>query len=75
MVLCDYFQRIGEAIEFLIALGSVVGFMGLILGLIFLLFPIGGDRSRITMLGIVIVSIILIALCGLHTGTKYFHLH
>jgi len=73
MVLLDYFEEVFNGIEFLIALGSILGLLGFIVGL--LIFMFGGDRYRMKMLGLIITSIILIAVCGLHTGTKYFRIH
>lgn len=73
MVLLDYFDNVAEGVEFLIALGSLVGVLGLITALLFFFF--GGKRLRWHMLGLIITSIMLISICGLHTGTKYFHIH
>lgn len=73
MVLLDYFEEVFNGIEFLIALGSILGLLGFIVGLIIFIF--GGPRVRLRMLGLMITSIILIAVCGLHTGTKYFRIH
>ncbi|MFX0071302.1 MAG: hypothetical protein ACFFAO_09450 [Candidatus Hermodarchaeota archaeon] len=75
MVIFDYFQEVAEGVQFLVAIGSIVGFLGLILGFLFLIFPVAGQKSRLKMLSIIVISIILIAICGLHTGTKYFHIH
>jgi hypothetical protein len=68
----DYFDQVGEGIEFLIALGSIMGVLGFIIGLIFFIF---GGRMRYKMTGVMIVSIILLAICGLSTGFKYFRIH
>ncbi|MBA7531072.1 hypothetical protein ES705_23283 [subsurface metagenome] len=73
MVLLDYFEEVFNGIEFLIALGSILGLLGFIVGLLSFMF--GGPRIRMKMLGLIITSIILIAVCGLHTGTKYFRIH
>ena len=58
-------------IEFLIALGSIMGVLGFIIGLIFFIF---GGRMRYKMTGVMIVSIILLAICGLSTGFNYFRI-
>lgn len=68
----QYFQGVAEAVKFLVALGSLVGLLGLLLGVIFILF--GGDRLRWKMLGIVVVSCVLLGLCGIYTGLNYFHI-
>jgi len=73
MVLFNYFNDVARGIEFIIALGSIVGVFGLIIGLLFTF--IGGKRLRWHMLGLIITSIVLISICGLHTGAKYFHIH
>lgn len=73
MVIFDYFKDVAEGVKFLIALGSVIGLLGFILGLIFFIF--GTSRLRLTMLGVIITSLILISICGVHTGTKYFHIY
>lgn len=66
----DYFDGVGEAIEFLIALGSIIGMLGLIVGILGWLFL--GQFQRHKMIGVIVVSIILLTVCGLHTGLKYF---
>ena len=72
MVLFDYFEDVLGGIEYLIALGSLLGLLGLIMGLIF--FVWGSKRMRYHMIGVVIVSFILIGICGLDTGFKYFRI-
>ena len=69
----DYFDGIAEAIEFLMALGSIVGMLGLIIGIIGW-FGLG-QFQRHKMFGVIIVSIILLAICGIHTGIKYFRIY
>ena len=71
MVFYSYFEQVGKGIEFLIALGSIIGVLGFITGLIFFIF---GGRMRYKMTGVMIVSLILIAICGLSTGFNYFHI-
>ena len=73
MVLLSSFSDISKGIEFLIAVGSIVGLLGFILGLIF--FLLGGSRLRMKMLGVILISLILINICGVYTGTKYFRLY
>ena len=69
----DFFDAVGEAVEFLIALGSIMGFLGLVIGIIGWLFL--GQFQRHKMIGVIIFSIVLLALCGLTTGIKYFHIY
>jgi len=72
-MLFDYFDGIAEAIEFLVALGSIIGMLGLIVGVIGWLFL--GQFQRHKMIGVIIVSIILLAICGIHTGIRYFRIY
>jgi len=69
----DYFDGIAEAIEFLMALGSIVGMLGLIIGIIGWLAL--GQFQRHKMLSVILVSIILLTVCGIHTGIKYFRIY
>ena len=63
-----------DGVEFLIAVGSILGLLGLLIGIIFLVF--GGSRMRKHMIGVIIFSLILITLCGgVDTGLKYFHIY
>jgi hypothetical protein len=68
----DFFDAIADGFEFLVALGSILGFLGLIIGIIGWLFL--GQFQRHKMIGVIIVSIVLLALTGLTTGLKYFHI-
>ena len=72
MVMFDYFESVLEGVEFLIALGSLVGLVGFFVGIIFIIW--GGSRLRYKMLGITLVSLILIVVCGFSTGFKYFRI-
>jgi hypothetical protein len=72
MVLFDYFEDVLEGFEFLIALGSLVGLGCFIIGLIFVIW--GGSRLRYKMMGVTIVSLILLMVCGFSTGLKYFRI-
>ncbi len=69
----DYFDQIGEAIEFLLALGSIIGLLGLIIGILGCLFL--GQFQRHKMIGVVVVSIILLTVCGINTGLRYFRIY
>ncbi|MFX1398313.1 MAG: hypothetical protein ACFFAS_14880 [Promethearchaeota archaeon] len=69
----DYYDSVEDGIEYLMALGSIIGILGFIVCLIFFLF--GGKRIRTTMLTALIVCIILISICGFDTGLNYFHIN
>ena len=69
MISEEYLTRISQGIEFLIALGSIIGLLGLLLGFVILL---AGYREKGVKL--IIISFVIIAICGLHTGTKYFRI-
>jgi len=68
----DYFDVFEESFEFLMALGSIVGMLGIIIGLLGWLFL--GQFRRHKMIGVIIVSVILLAICGLNTGMTYFRI-
>ncbi len=70
MVLLDYIGDMMEGVEFLIALGSILGLLGLIVGLIGLL--VMPRFRRHNMFYVIIISIILLIVCGVHTGLEYF---
>lgn len=69
----DFFDSVGEAVEFLIAMGSIIGFLGLVVGILGWLFL--GQFQRHKMIGVIVVSVILLTICGTHTGLKYFHIY
>ncbi|MFX1314418.1 MAG: hypothetical protein ACFE9T_01010 [Promethearchaeota archaeon] len=68
----SYFDALADAIEFLVALGSVMGLLGLIVGILGYMFSSGYFRHK--FIGIIIFSFILLAVCGVYTGINYFHL-
>jgi hypothetical protein len=68
----DYFDGIGDGIMFLMALGSIAGLLGLIVGILGWLFM--GQYRRRGMIGVLVISVILLAICGVYTGIEYFHL-
>ncbi|MBN1801094.1 MAG: hypothetical protein JW891_06265 [Candidatus Lokiarchaeota archaeon] len=69
----DYFDSMENGIEYLIALGSIVGVLGLVVCFVFLL--VGTKRLRMSLISVMILCIALISLCGLYTGFNYFHLN
>ena len=73
MLFEDYFSKFGEGIEFLVALGSILGLLGLIVGLLGAMTM--SSRMKAKFYGLILVSIILLSVCGLHTGTKYFRIY
>jgi formate-dependent nitrite reductase membrane component NrfD len=72
MVVFDYFESVLGGIEYLIAFGSIIGLLGLIIGMIILIW--GGQRYRFKMIGVIVASFVLLAVCGLNTGIKYFRI-
>jgi len=72
MVVFDYFEGVLEGFEYLIALGSIMGLLGFMLAIIFLIW--GGQRYRNKMIGVIIASLVLLAVCGFDTGIKYFRI-
>ncbi|KKN48862.1 hypothetical protein LCGC14_0648670 [marine sediment metagenome] len=69
----DFMDSIVEGVEFLIALGSILGFLLLIVGILGWMFL--GQFNRQKMIGVVVVGIILLNLCGFSTGINYFHIY
>lgn len=72
MVIFDYFEDVLEGFEFLIALGSLVGLVGFIVGIILVIW--GGGRLRYKMIGVTVTSLLLLVVCGFSTGIKYFRI-
>ena len=68
----SYFDAFEESLEFLMALGSIVGMIGFIAGLFGMLFL--GQFNRSKMGKVIIISIILLAVCGFNTGMAYFRI-
>ncbi|HEC39969.1 MAG TPA: hypothetical protein ENI29_17150, partial [bacterium] len=68
----DYFDKVAESVEFLIALGSIMGFLMLIVGILGWIFL--GQFKRHKMISVIVVAIILLTVCGFSTGIKYFHI-
>lgn len=70
MVVFDYVESMFEGVEFLIALGSIIGLLGLIAGLIGMLVMPRFRRQN--MFFLIAISIILLIVCGANTGLQYF---
>ncbi|MFX1585993.1 MAG: hypothetical protein ACFFDL_15710 [Promethearchaeota archaeon] len=68
----DYVSAVQESINFLIALGSLIGVLGIIIGFIIVLTT--SRYQKRTGIQIIIISLILIAICGFSTGLRYFHI-
>jgi len=67
-----YFDKIFEGIEFLMAIGSIMGLLGLIIGILGMLtLPRYKRHNMYFVLGI---SIVLLAVCGFQTGLRYFRI-
>ncbi|MFX0069749.1 MAG: hypothetical protein ACFFAO_01535 [Candidatus Hermodarchaeota archaeon] len=75
MVMLDYFENLEQGLELIIAIGSLMGMLGLILGFMLLLFPVTTKSNRPITIGIIAASAILVAICGLSTGIHYFRIH
>lgn len=73
MLLEDYVTKMGEAVEYLVAIGSLIGMLGLIVG--FALLIVCRRRSLGPIFTIIAISLVLVGICGLRTGVKYFHLY
>jgi len=72
MIFWDYFDQLFEGIELIIAVGSIMGLLGLIVGVMGLLFL--GRFQRAKMAKVIFISIVLLAICGISTGVKFFRL-
>ena len=73
-MLFDYFNDVANGIEFLIAFGSIVGLIGVLIGILGVV--LSDSRIRVMFAKVLIVSFILLLICGgTATGVKYFHIH
>jgi hypothetical protein len=71
MLINNYFDKVLEAIEFLMALGSLLGIMGLLYAAACWTMSSGRQDNHLKLL---VFSLGLIVLCGLYTGITYFHI-
>jgi hypothetical protein len=67
-----YISAVVAGFEFLIALGSLIGLFGLVVGSLLLFF--GGRPFKSKGLKILFISILLVVVCGFNVGIKYFRL-
>jgi len=72
MDVVSYYKSILEGLEFIRALGSIIGILGLVIGALML---VGGGRAfKKTAISVVIICIGLLFICGPDTGIKYFRI-
>ena len=72
MILLEYFDQVSDGIEFVMAFGSLIGLLGLLFSA--LAYQFTSSRNRGTLYRLIAVSLILISICGLFTGIKYFRI-
>ncbi len=68
----SYFSDVLGGIDFLMALCSLIGFFGLVVGAAMLF--LGGRQFKSKGLKVLVISIVLLAVFGFNTGIKYFRL-
>ena len=73
MIFANYFDQVGDGIEFLIAVGSMMGILMLIIGLLGV--TLSSKRQRKEFFSLLIIGIILLAVCGPTFGIRYFRIH
>lgn len=72
MMLVGYFDIVREAIEFVMAIGSLMGIFGLLYAAAWWYHTTPKGRGQLFKL--IIVSLVLIGICGAYTGIKYFRI-
>ena len=72
MILVGYFDRVREAIEFIIAIGSLLGLLGLLYSAAW--WYVTTPKGRGKLYKLIIISLILIGICGAFTGIRYFRI-
>ena len=72
MDLAEYLSRVGDGFAFMIAFVSLLGFLGILLGILILVF--GGRLYRTTAIKLLLVCIVFVGLTGMYTGVKYFRI-
>ena len=68
----SYFTSVMDGLEFIRALGSIIGILGLVIGLLMLVTE--GGAYRKTGVKVVIICMALLIICGPDTGIKYFRI-
>ena len=68
----SFINSIANAARFLVALGSLIGFIGVILGILSL-FVLGKYSKKYSIL-LIVCSGILLIICGPTTGIEYFNI-
>ena len=66
----SFFSTIYDGMDFLMALGSLIGLFGLLIGGLILFF--GGRPFKTKAVKLLLLSIFLVSVCGITTGVKYF---
>ena len=69
----SFFNIIGEGVEFLIAIGSIIGVFGIIISMLGVIVLSKYYKNKVIY--ILLPSIILICLCGFDTGLRYFGMY
>lgn len=72
MMFLEYFDQVKDGIEFLMALGSLLGLFGLLYAAAWWGFT--SKKSRGKLFQLILASLVLIGICGLYTGIKYFRI-
>lgn len=72
MDLNSYLSSIQEGFRFIIAFGSLLGFLGTIVGVLMLLLSPRNNKG--TAVKVLLISLMLLGFCGVNTGMKYFRL-
>jgi len=68
----SYFTSMMSGLEFIRALGSILGILGFIIGLLMLVS--GGRAYKKTGVKLVLICLVLLFVCGPDTGIKYFRI-
>ncbi len=62
-----------EVFEFLLAVGSILGLIGFIVGLLILFFS--GPRSKEKFIPFLLICLLLLIICGWNAGLRYFRIN
>lgn len=73
MLFESYFDRVIGAIELVIAFGSLIGLLGFIVSILAIIFA--DSRHKKPFIYILLLCILLMGVCGVFTGVKYFRIH